>query len=131
MLNREYDRFVTCFDRVPVSFSGEIGGVGQLYDISYGGCKIQSRITPTRGNIVTLRFGVGNGADGLIIGAGTIAWTVPHQCFGIEFARLQAEEEQTLNRYLSLLNHLFLSPSAVMGRGARHRAMRTASKTVK
>jgi hypothetical protein len=131
MLNRTYDRFVTCFDPVPVSFFGEIGGVGQLYDISYGGCKIQSRITPTVGNIVTLRFGVGKGADGLIIGAGTIAWTVPHQCFGIKFATLRPEEEQMLNRYLTLLNHLFLSPSPGLRTGARHRGMRAGSKTVK
>jgi hypothetical protein len=131
MLNREYDRFVTCFDRVPVSFSGEIGGVGQLYDISYGGCKIKSRISPALGTIVTLRLSVGKGPDGLIIGGGTVAWSVPHQCFGIKFATLQPEEEQTLNRYLTLLNHLFLSPRPrPVTRGGRD-AVRTACKPVK
>src|SRR5690349_8411600 len=52
MLTRQYDRFSTSFDPVPVSFSGEAQGVGRLYDnISYGVCKVESSASPSHRSI--------------------------------------------------------------------------------
>jgi hypothetical protein len=109
VLPRKHDRFSTCFEPVPVSFSGETTGVGKLYDISYGGCKIDSAITPPLGASVTLRFKIDKGGQPLVIGAGTVAWTVPQKYFGVKFANLSPHAERALDRYLTLLNQWFLS----------------------
>lgn len=108
MLTRKHDRFSTCFDPVAVSFSGEAQGVGKLYDISYGGCKVESVASPRTGASVTLRFRIAKAEQQLVIQAGVVAWTAPKKCFGIKFMMLQPYEERALNRYLTLLNDSFL-----------------------
>ena len=110
MLPRKHDRFSTCFEPVPVSFSGEAEGVGKLYDISYGGCKIDSASTPPLGAFVTLRFKIDKTGEPLVIGAGTVAWTVPNKYFGVKFMNLPPNAERALDRYLTLLNQWFLAP---------------------
>jgi hypothetical protein len=109
MLTRKHDRFSAYFDPVRVSFSGDVKGVGTLYDISYGGCKVDSAVTPPLGASVTLRFRIAKTEQPLVIGAGTVAWTVPKKYFGVKFMELQPHEEQILDRYLTLLNEWFLA----------------------
>lgn len=107
-MDRKHDRFATCFDSVLVSFSGGVQGVGTLYDISYGGCKVASPITPTLGAAVTLRLRSDHVRKKLIIGSGTVAWIEPTKYFGVKFLELRPHEERALNRYLSVLNNMFL-----------------------
>lgn len=109
MLARKHDRFSTCFESIPVTFSGEVQGVGKLYDISYGGCKVESATGPPIGASVTLRFRIAKAEQQLVIQAGAVAWTVPKKYFGVKFITLQPHEERALNRYLALLNELFLA----------------------
>ena len=109
MLTRKHDRFSTWFDPVSVSFSGEAQGVGKLYDISYGGCKVESGTRPAIGASVTLRFRIAKAEQPIVIQAGAVAWTVPKKYFGVRFVSLQPHEERALNRYLTLLNELFLT----------------------
>jgi c-di-GMP-binding flagellar brake protein YcgR len=109
MLTRKHDRFSTCFDSVAVSSSGEAQGVGKLYDISYGGCRVESATRPPIGASVTLRFRIPKTEQQLIIQAGAVASTVPKKYFGVKFISLQPNEERALNRYLTLLNDSFLA----------------------
>lgn len=109
MLTRKHDRFSTCFDPVSVSFSGEAQGVGKLYDISYGGCKVESGTRPPIGASVTLRFRIAQAEQPIVIQAGAVAWTVAKKYFGVKFVSLQPHEERALNRYLTLLNESFLA----------------------
>ena len=111
MLTRQHDRFSTCFDSVSVSFSGEAQGVGKLYDISYGGCKVQSGTKPAIGASVTLRLRTAKAEQRIVIQAGAVAWAVPTKYFGVRFVSLQPHEERALNRYLTSLNELFLTSS--------------------
>src|SRR3982750_3122860 len=108
MLTRQYDRFSTCFDPVSVSFSGEVRGVGKLYDISYGGCKVESVISPALGASVTLRFRTMAAGKPLVIRAGIVSWAIPYKYFGVKFLTLQRREERSLNHYLAFLNEWFL-----------------------
>lgn len=109
MLTRKHDRFSTRFDPVSVSFSGEAQGVGKLYDISYGGCKVESTASLALGTSVTLRFRAMKGGKQLIISGGIVSWTVPHKCFGVKFIKLDQHEEHALDQYLTVLNDLFLA----------------------
>jgi hypothetical protein len=43
---------------IPITFSGEAKGTGTLYDLSPGGCKVDSRTTPPLGASLTLRLAV-------------------------------------------------------------------------
>jgi c-di-GMP-binding flagellar brake protein YcgR len=116
MLPRQHDRFSTYFDPVSVSFSGEAQGVGKLYDISYGGCKVESGTRPSIGASVTLRFRIAKAEQPIVIQAGAVAWTVPKKYFGVRFVSLEPYEERALNRYLTLVNDSFLpSPDQQTG----------------
>ena len=109
MLARQHDRFSTLFDPVPISFSGEAQGVGKLYDISYGGCKVETGTLPSIGASVTLRFRIAKAEQPLVIQAGAVAWTAPKKYFGVKFIMLQPHEERAFSRYLALLNQSFLT----------------------
>ena len=109
MLARQHDRFST-FDPIPISFSGEAQGVGTLYDISYGGCKVESGTLLPIGASVTLRLRVAQAEQPLVIQAGAVAWTAPKKYFGVKFITLQPHEERALSRYLDSLNQAFLTP---------------------
>ena len=109
MLTRQHDRFSTHFDPIPISFSGEAQGVGTLYDISYGGCKVESGTMPPIGASVTLRLRIAQAEQPIIIQAGAVAWTGPKAHFGVKFIALQPHEERALSRYLTSLNQTFLT----------------------
>ncbi len=109
MLTRKHDRFSTCFESVSVSFSGEAEGVGKLYDISYGGCKVESTARPALGASVTLRFRTMKAGKQLVISAGIVSWTVPNRYFGVKFIKLEQHEERALDQYLTFLNDWFLT----------------------
>ena len=109
MLARQHDRFSTLFNPVPISFSGDAQGVGTLYDISYGGCKVETTTLPSVGASVVLRLRVAEGEQPLVIQAGAVAWTGPQKYFGVKFVTLQPHEERALIRYLALLNESFLT----------------------
>jgi c-di-GMP-binding flagellar brake protein YcgR len=101
---RKYDRFATTtFTPVPVSFSGEAQGTGTLYDVSRGGCKIDSRVTPPLGASLTLRLSLSEHAPPLVVDAGIVGWTIRNRYFGVKFLTLKPSEQQALNRYLESL----------------------------
>ena len=109
MLTRKHDRFSTCFDSIAVTFSGEVQGVGKLYDISYGGCKVESTANPSLGTPVTLQFRTMKARKPLRISAAIVSWTVPNKYFGVKFLKLEQHEERALDQYLTVLNNSFLA----------------------
>src|ERR1051325_7932740 len=59
MERRQHPRIVDkSLCTVPVTFSGEAKGTGTLYDLSPGGCKVDSCMTPPLGASLTLRLAV-------------------------------------------------------------------------
>ncbi|MDQ6733997.1 MAG: PilZ domain-containing protein [Nitrospirota bacterium] len=94
---------------MPVLFTGEAHGLGTLYDISHGGCKVESIITPPLGASVTLRVTMTTTAQPLVIRGGMVVWAVPQTRFGVRFADLAPNDEGELDRYLTLLNQWFLA----------------------
>jgi hypothetical protein len=62
-----------------------------------------------RGASVTLRFRIAKAEQPIVIQSGAVAWTAPKKYLGVRFVSLQPQEERALNRYLTLLNELFLT----------------------
>jgi c-di-GMP-binding flagellar brake protein YcgR len=104
MDRRKGARFTTTsLPPVQVSFSGEAEGTGTLYDISQGGCKIDSSVTPALGASLTLRLEIFNQGDPLIIDTGIVGWTIKNKYFGVKFSEIKPSAQQVLNRYLAAL----------------------------
>ena len=57
---------------VPVTYSGNAHGTGTLYDLSTGGCKVETGNTPPLGASLTLRLAVSPDTDPLTIDAAMV-----------------------------------------------------------
>ena len=77
---------------VAVSFSGKANGTGVLYDVSTGGCKIQSDRTPPLGASLTLRLAIPPRAEPVKIDAAIVGWTMKGQYFGVKFLDVKPPE---------------------------------------
>ncbi|MGH7233471.1 MAG: PilZ domain-containing protein [Nitrospiraceae bacterium] len=104
MERRKHVRVATAsFSPVTVSFSGEVQGTGTLYDVSPGGCKIDSRVTPPLGASLTLRLSLFDQTQPVVIDDGIVGWTIKNKYFGVKFLKLKPREQEALNRYLAAL----------------------------
>ncbi len=94
----------------PTTFSGpaQIEGSGIVRDISRGGSRIESAISPRQGQSLTLRIQVG-GQDPLLVDEGSVQW-VSGQTFGFSFFRMAASERERLNAVLTELHAGGASP---------------------
>jgi len=86
---------------IPVTFSGDAKGTGTLYDLSPGGCKIDTRTTPPLGASLTLRLGMPSEADPIEIDTGVVWWTVKDKYFGVKFLQVDPTDRIVLNTYLA------------------------------
>jgi hypothetical protein len=88
---------------IPVTFSGEAKGTGTLYDLSPGGCKIDSRKTPPLGASLTLRLAVSYKSDPVRIDTAVVGWTIKGKYFGVKFLDVKPTERLILEHYLDSL----------------------------
>jgi len=88
---------------IPVKFSGEAKGTGSLYDLSPGGCKVDSRTTPPLGASLTLRLAVSSKSEPVKIDAAIVSWTIKGKYFGVKFLDVKPTERLVLDRYLDSL----------------------------
>lgn len=104
MERRQHTRIAsTAFAPVAVSFSGEAQGTGTLYDVSRGGCKVDSNVTPPLGASLTLQLSLSEKAPPLIIDAGIVGWTIKQKYFGVKFVNVKPSQQLVLDRYLANL----------------------------
>ena len=88
---------------VAVSFSGKANGTGVLYDVSTGGCKIQSDRTPPLGASLTLRLAIPPRAEPVKIDAAIVGWTMKGQYFGVKFLDVKPPERLALDQFIASL----------------------------
>jgi len=91
---------------VPITFSGEAKGTGTLYDLSPGGCKVDSRTTPPLGASLTLRLAVSYKSEPVKIDAAVVGWTIKNKYFGVKFVDVQPMERLALDQYIATLGQL-------------------------
>jgi c-di-GMP-binding flagellar brake protein YcgR len=88
-------------NHVPVTFSGKTHGTGILYDLSTGGCKIETVSTPPLGASLTLQLAVSPEADPVKIDAAVVGWTIKNQYFGVKFLEIKPLERLALSQYIA------------------------------
>jgi c-di-GMP-binding flagellar brake protein YcgR len=104
MERRNYARIAHKFlNHIPVTFSGKANGTGTLYDVSTGGCKIQSESTPPLGTPLALQLVVSPRREPVKIDAAIVGWTIKDQYFGVKFLDVKPPERLALDQYIASL----------------------------
>lgn len=98
-------------DHIPVIFCGDARGTGNLYDLSTGGCKINTRATPSLGATITLKLAVSYKTEPVKINAAVVGWTIKDKYFGVKFLDVRPIERLALDKYIASLG--WLAPPTV------------------
>ncbi|HKS75626.1 MAG TPA: PilZ domain-containing protein [Nitrospira sp.] len=99
MNQREYDRYIVEF---PARFAGDCDGMGIVYNLGMGGCKIVTDRPLTIGGMLALYLNVPNQTFAITIRMATVRWML-HCEFGIEFLGMEELERERLAQYLQTM----------------------------
>ena len=88
--------------RTTFSGSTKLEGTGVVLDLSTGGCRIESPVTPEPGLLLELRIYVPDLEWPLMIEAANVQW-VSGQTFGLAFFRIRETEQQRLGQVIGYL----------------------------
>lgn len=97
MVNRKDVRYqIQC----PVSFvlDGR-AGAGHIFDVSRGGCAIESDMSAAKGDPISLNLTIATQPAPILIDLGTVRWATRRE-FGVEFMVVNGASKQRLNEYL-------------------------------
>jgi hypothetical protein len=88
----------------PTIFTGpsRVEGTGIIRDLSRGGSRIESPVSPAAGQSLRLRIQV-PGQDALVVDEGSVQW-VSGQAFGFAFFRMASAERDRLSAVLATLH---------------------------
>ena len=85
----------------PISFEGIQGlGKGKLFNLSAGGCAIESGVNVQVGTTVTLRVYVPTHKEPIQVSRAGVTWAAG-QDFGVEFMDLDPPERERLQRLIA------------------------------
>jgi hypothetical protein len=101
---RQSPRFWVQF---PISLlqDGVLIGDGTGYDLSAGGCTVESQVSVGKGDHVALQLYLSDHqapATPVMVEVAVVCWTL-QQKLGLEFIRLQSGDQQRLRRYVTTL----------------------------
>jgi PilZ domain-containing protein len=100
MVIRKYPRFGV---QLPVSFSkDELDGDGTVYNLSMGGCRVESDHTIQQGEYVALRLYVSYGDPPVMVQVAAVRWATGKE-FGLEFLVIAEEQKERLSGFLARL----------------------------
>ena len=86
--------------RTTFSASSKLEGAGNMLDLSMGGCRIESPVTPEPGVSLELRIYAPDIEWPLMIEAASVQW-VSGQIFGLAFFQIRETEQQRLEQVIS------------------------------
>ncbi len=95
------------YDRYPVRYKSLYSGDGTqieegfVLDLSFGGCRIMSKLPPPQGTSLELQIRPDHHAP-VYIPRAVVKW-IKEDAFGVEFAELSEPDALTLKRLLCLL----------------------------
>lgn len=81
-------------------FVGDHAGIGIVYNLGMGGCKVVSDLGVTRGALLTLDLQIPKQTMAITIQAARVQWTLEFE-FGVEFLELQNLERTRLEQFLA------------------------------
>lgn len=93
---RKYARYQVEF---PATFAGDHTGMGIVYNLGIGGCKIVSDLAVDNGALLSVHLKILDQTYPIVIRAATVRWIMELE-FGIEFLEMQELERARLEQFL-------------------------------
>ncbi|HEV8326777.1 MAG TPA: PilZ domain-containing protein [Nitrospiraceae bacterium] len=84
----------------PATFEGDHTGIGIVYNLGMGGCKVVSDLEVKNGALLTLHLKIPEQTLAITIRAATVQWTLELE-FGLEFLEMQDKERARLEQFLA------------------------------
>ena len=84
----------------PAAFAGDHAGIGIVYNLGMGGCKVVSDIAAKNGAIITVHLQIPEQPIPITIQSATVQWILELE-FGIEFLEMQELERARLEQFLA------------------------------
>lgn len=79
--------------------AGNHAGIGIVYNLGMGGCKVVSDLGVTRNALLTMHLQIPEQTMAITIQAARVQWTMESE-FGVEFLELQDLERTRLGQFL-------------------------------
>jgi len=83
----------------PATFGGDHTGMGIVYNLGIGGCKIVSDLAVDKGSMLSMQLKIPDQTNPIVIRAATVRWIMKLE-FGIEFLEMQELERARLEQFL-------------------------------
>ncbi len=84
----------------PARITGAHAGIGIVYNLGMGGCKVVSDLGVTRNALLTMHLQIPEQTMAITILAARVQWTMEFE-FGVEFLELQNLERTRLGQFLA------------------------------
>ena len=94
---RQHARYQVEF---PAILSGDYAGIGIVYNLGMGGCKVVSDLPIKNGARLTVHLQTPEQPIAITIQAATVQWTLQLE-FGIEFREILEQERTRLGQFLA------------------------------
>ena len=94
---RQHARYQVEF---PATFAGDHAGIGIVYNLGMGGCKVVSDLAVKTGALLTVQLQIPVHPTVIAIRAATVRWTMEME-FGLEFLGMQELERTRLEQFLA------------------------------
>ena len=85
---------------LPATFAGDHAGLGIVYNLGIGGCKVVSDLAVKSGALLTVQLQIPEQTTAITIRAATVRWTLELE-FGVEFLEMQEKERARLEQFLA------------------------------
>jgi c-di-GMP-binding flagellar brake protein YcgR len=96
MDQRHYSRYQVEF---PATFKGDCTGVGIVYNLGMGGCKVVSDLAVTPGAILLVHLQIPDETFAITVQAAIARWTMQLE-FGVEFLGMDEFERARLQQFI-------------------------------
>ncbi len=97
---REQRQHVRYQVEFPATFAGDHTGIGIVYNIGMGGCKVVSDLAVQSGALLAVDLQIPEQTLPIIVRAATVQWTLELE-FGMEFLEMQEIERARLEQFLA------------------------------
>mgnify|MGYP001583381062 CR=1 FL=1 len=94
---RQHARYQVEF---PAAFTGDHAGIGIVYNLGMGGCKVVSDLAVKSRALLTVHLQIPEQTIAITIRAATVRWTMEME-FGLEFLGMQELERARLEQFLA------------------------------
>ena len=84
----------------PATFAGDYAGIGIVYNLGMGGCKVVSDLEVTDGALLTVHLQIPEQTMAITIQAATVQWILEYE-FGVAFLELQELARARLEQFLA------------------------------